>query len=84
MGKAHQLNLAVEIEKAATRIGPHVLETPLFHSVYLSELNWPGVGRLPIQTPIQGWLDPRRAGAAGLHRPAGGFGSAPSNRPIRH
>jgi hypothetical protein len=84
MGKAHQLNLAVEIEKATTRIGPHVLETPLFHSVYLSELNWPGLGRKPIQTPNQGWLDPRGAGAVGVYCPTGGVGSAPADRPIHH
>jgi threonine dehydratase len=39
MGKAKNLNLTNEIEKAAQRIGPHVLRTPLFHSVYLGELN---------------------------------------------
>ena len=39
MIKAKNLNLTDEIEKAAQRIGPHVLRTPLFHSVYLGELN---------------------------------------------
>jgi threonine dehydratase len=39
MSKTNDLNLAEEIEKAAQRIGPHVLRTPLFHSVYLGELN---------------------------------------------
>jgi threonine dehydratase len=31
--------LVEEISKAAQRIGPHVLRTPLFHSVYLDELS---------------------------------------------
>jgi threonine dehydratase len=39
MGRAEELNLTEEIRQAARRIGPHVLETPLFHSVYLGELN---------------------------------------------
>ena len=39
MSKAQELNLTEEIRQAAQRIGPHVLETPLFHSVYLDELN---------------------------------------------
>jgi threonine dehydratase len=39
MSKAKELNLTEEIRQAARRIGPHVLETPLFHSAYLSELN---------------------------------------------
>jgi len=36
---SEQMNLVEEIEKAAQRIGPHVLETPLFPSSYLSALN---------------------------------------------
>lgn len=39
MGKAKDLNLIKEIGKAAKRIGPHLLQTPLFQSVYLGELN---------------------------------------------
>jgi len=39
MSKAKELNLTEEIRQAARRIGPHVLDTPLFHSAYLSELN---------------------------------------------
>lgn len=39
MGKARDLNLVREIAAAASRIGPHVLETPLFQSVYLGEMN---------------------------------------------
>ena len=38
------VNLPQEIEHAARRIGPHVLYTPLFHSVYLGELNGGEVG----------------------------------------
>ena len=39
MSKAQELNLTDEIRRAARRIGPHVLETPLFQSAYLAELN---------------------------------------------
>jgi len=39
MTPSEELRLVEEIDRAAARIGPHVLETPLFHSVYLSELN---------------------------------------------
>lgn len=39
MSKAQDLNLTDEIRQAALRIGPHVLETPLFQSLYLGELN---------------------------------------------
>jgi threonine dehydratase len=39
MSKAKDLNLKEEIRQAARRIGPHVLETPLFHSAYLDDLN---------------------------------------------
>jgi threonine dehydratase len=39
MSKSSELNLVGEIEKAARRIGPHVLATPLFRSDYLGELN---------------------------------------------
>jgi len=39
MSKVQELNLVEEIENAARRIGPHVLRTPLFQSVYLDELN---------------------------------------------
>ena len=39
MSTAQELNLTEEIRQAARRIGPHVLETPLFHSAYLAELN---------------------------------------------
>ena len=44
MSKVQQLKLVEEIEKAAQRIGPHVLHTPLFRSVYLEELNGGTVG----------------------------------------
>jgi threonine dehydratase len=33
-----ELKLPREITQAARRIGPHILETPLFHSAYLSEM----------------------------------------------
>ena len=33
-----ELNLPQEIARAARRIAPHILETPLFHSAYLSEM----------------------------------------------
>jgi threonine dehydratase len=36
---AMEENLVQEIERAAGRIAPHVLETPLFHSPYLSDMN---------------------------------------------
>ena len=39
MDKAKDLNLVKEITRAAKRIGPHLLQTPLFQSVYLGELN---------------------------------------------
>lgn len=39
MSTAEQLNLVEETGRAARRIGPHVLRTPLFRSVYLDELN---------------------------------------------
>ena len=39
MSEVQQLNLVEDIEKAARRIGPHVLRTPLFRSVYLGELS---------------------------------------------
>jgi threonine dehydratase len=39
MDKAKDLNLVKEIARAAKRIGPHLLQTPLFQSVYLGELN---------------------------------------------
>jgi len=39
MSKVQELNLIDEIRRAARRIGPHVLETPLFQSAYLAELN---------------------------------------------
>lgn len=38
MSRAQELNLHREIDRAAVRIGPHVLKTPLFHSVYLSDM----------------------------------------------
>jgi threonine dehydratase len=39
MSKVQDLNLVEEIERAAGRIAPHVLHTPLFSSVYLNGLN---------------------------------------------
>ena len=39
MTPSQELRLVEEIDRAAVCIRPHVLETPLFHSVYLSELN---------------------------------------------
>ncbi|NND56759.1 MAG: threonine/serine dehydratase [Xanthomonadales bacterium] len=38
------MHLPEEIERAARRIGPHVLYTPLFESVYLGEMNRGTVG----------------------------------------
>jgi len=49
LNKAKKLNLTEEIRQAAQRIGPHVLQTPLFHSVYLSELNH-GEVRLKLES----------------------------------
>jgi len=38
-GQAEKLNLREEIGRAARCIAEHVLETPLFHSAYLSDMN---------------------------------------------
>ena len=47
--RVEELQLVAEIENAARRIGPHVLRTPLFHSVYLDELNG-GEVRLKLES----------------------------------
>ena len=47
--RVEELQLVTEIENAARRIGPHVLRTPLFHSVYLDELNG-GEVRLKLES----------------------------------
>jgi threonine dehydratase len=49
MSTTENPNLVEEIEKAADRIGPHVLRTPLFRSVYLDELNG-GEVRLKLES----------------------------------
>ena len=44
MSHAEDLNLPGEIERAARRIEPHVLRTPLFDSLYLGKMNGGTVG----------------------------------------